>query len=623
MQLSSEQVASINHLSGPALILAVPGAGKTTVLLHRTRILVEKHKVDPTRILSITFSKSSANDMKKRYNNDFSKGDLSPHFMTIHAFCYTIVRDFYRITNKKLTLIEDESIQHNKYLIIKSLFSRINNQPITEDKLEAFFSYYGYIKNKMLSPRDYSMDNRIEVENFQLLFSEYEKYKNDHQLLDFDDMLTIAYDILKENPKILNICRSKFDYYQLDEGQDTSKLQFEILKLLAYPNNNLFVVADDDQSIYGFRGANPQELLDFNKVFSNAKIYYMVDNYRSSKNIVTASNGFIQSNTKRYRKTIKTSNPPADPVEVIKLKDQSSQYDFIMKDILRNKGKSVAVLYRNNLSSIGLIDYFDRQSISFVTNDTKLKIFNHWVLKDIVAFISFSDSSFDYDSFFQIYYKTKGYISKDMLLWAASNHINLNVFQRLLRYPGISEFYKKQIRELELDYRRIKKLTIDMKIKYILDTMGYDKYLKDNSIKYGYSYKYLRSILDSYIIIGKSIKDLDSFKSRLKHISTLIKNSSTIKSKITFSTIHSAKGLEFDHVYIIDLIEGEFPSITESVKNNGNNLDELEEERRVFYVGMTRAKLNLKLLWYATNGNSKANPSLFIKELSNNITLTN
>lgn len=618
MQLSKEQRLALEHTKGPALVLAVPGSGKTTVLLHRTNNLINKHMVDPSRILSITFSKSSANDMKRRYQDRFSNTPPSPQFMTIHAFCYTIIRDYYRAKKENLTLIEDDTTPVNKYAIIKNIFLKINNYSITEDKLEAFFSHYGYVKNKMLDINNYIMDFRIEVDNFLNIYNEYEKFKRENQLLDFDDMLTFTYKILTENSNLLNHYRRMYDYFQLDEGQDTSKLQFQIIKLLALPKNNIFVVADDDQSIYGFRGANPQELLNFNKEFNKAKIYYMSDNYRSSRNIVLASNSFIQKNTKRFNKSIRTSNPSFEPVQVVKLKNQTAQYEYILEDIIRNKGKSVAVLYRNNLSSIGLMDYFDRKGLNFNTRDIKLKIFNHWILKDLIAFINFSSNQSDYQSFMQVYYKTKGYISKDMVLWAGNNFLELSIFQRLLRYPGISPFYKKQIGELELDYRRLKRFSIDEKFRYILDTMGYDLYLKDNSIKFGYSYGYLNSIISSYITIGKGIKDLDNFKTRLNHIHELIKNSSNRNSKITFSTIHSAKGMEFDLVYIIDLLEGEFPSFSDSRSSNERFLEEIEEERRVFYVGMTRAKSSLKLLWFIHDNSKKMNPSLFINELSNN-----
>ena len=616
MKLSKEQYQAVTHLEGPALVLAVPGAGKTTVLIHRTINLVDNHNVQPNRILSITFSKSSANDMKKRYAYTSNENVQTPNFMTIHAFCYSIVRDYYKAIKRSLSLIEDEKTEINKYKIIQSLFQNINGYSINEEKMELFISNCGYIKNMLLDIEEFVKLKQPDVENFAILYKAYENYKKQKNLIDFDDMLTIAYEILLSNEKILQFYRNRFDYYQLDEGQDTSKIQFEILKLLAFPNNNLFVVADDDQSIYGFRGANPQGLLNFSNIFENSKLYYMVDNYRSSKNIVTASNSFIHLNKQRYDKTIKTRNPNIEPVEVIKLKDKWDQYEYIIKDILNRKNKSIAILYRNNLSAVGLIDYLDKNSINFNIRDIKLKLFNHWLLKDIICFLDFSSSPNDYESFLQIYYKTKGYISKNMMLWAGSNHLNLNIFQRLLRFPGISEFYKKQIKELELDFKRLNKLSVDKRINYILNDMAYDDYLKDNCIKFGNSYGNIKSMVYTLMIIGKDIKDLSVFKDRLVFLNSLIKSNNPNKFKLTLSTIHSAKGLEFDVVYIIDLIEGEFPS--SAIDNNLNELDlnEIEEERRVFYVGMTRAKQHLKLLWYSNLNNEKTQPSMFIRELS-------
>ena len=288
MQLSNEQLNSINHIDGPALILAVPGAGKTTVLIHRTYNLINNYNVHPDKILSITFSKASAVDMKNRFKQVYPNlSNLEIHFSTIHAFCFGLIREFAYMNNSQYRLIEDEKNQINKYSLLKKIYLGVNNNHITEEKLDTLLNVMGYIKNMMLEVDAFIKENKVDIENLKTIYKQYENYKRRNKLIDFDDMLTISLEILKSNKYLLEKYRNKYDYIQVDEGQDTSKVQFELIKILAYPKNNLVIVADDDQSIYGFRGAYPKGLLNFNKHFKDGKIYFMEKNYRSSKNIVS------------------------------------------------------------------------------------------------------------------------------------------------------------------------------------------------------------------------------------------------------------------------------------------------------------------------------------------------
>ena len=266
MELSLNQEKAINHVNGPALVLAVPGAGKTTVIIHRTINLISNHRVNPDKILSITFSKSSAMDMKNRFEKmypGFNRTGIK--FSTIHSFCYGLIREYAYIKKTDYKLIEEEKNAFNKYNLLKKIYLEINNEYITEEKLEILISAISYIKNMMINPNDFINANKIEIDNFLRIYTVYENYKKRHNLLDFDDMLTISLEILNSNKYLLAKYRDKYNYIQLDEGQDTSKIQMEIIRLLASPKDNLFIVADDDQSIYGFRGAYPQGLFDFKK----------------------------------------------------------------------------------------------------------------------------------------------------------------------------------------------------------------------------------------------------------------------------------------------------------------------------------------------------------------------
>lgn len=519
--------------------------------------------------------------------------------------------------NIQYTIIENEKENLNKFNIVKNLYFKINNSQITEEKLDSFISYVGFIKNTMISPIDFINNKKVDFDGFYELFIAYEKHKKDNRLLDFDDMLGLSFELLKTHPKALKYYRNSFDYIQLDEGQDTSKLQYEIIKLLSYPHSNIFVVADDDQSIYGFRGASPDELLNFKKDYPNGEIFFMQDNFRSSKNIVSMSNNFIHQNKNRYAKKITTNNPYIGPIEVVKFKSILDQYSFILND-LKDKDNSSAILYRNNISALGLLNIFEKNNISFYIRDVRLKFFNHWIVKDILSFMEFSLERNDISLYESSYYKTKGYISKKMIHWLKSKNVKGSLFSQLLKYPGLPEYYKKGIRELELDFKRLSKLSPYLSIEYIMKNLDYGNYLRENSMKFGSTYQSLIEMIFYLKLIAKETTDLISFKERLELLNKELFLSTKNTSAITLSTIHSAKGLEFDNVYIIDLIDGSFPSAN-SIEELENHKPALyEEERRLFYVAMTRAKESLHLLSYASIEDKTTEASRFLKELQLN-----
>lgn len=615
MKLSKEQEKAINHINGPALVLAVPGAGKTTVIIHRTINLIKNHHISPERILSITFSKASAMDMKNRFSSTFLEENRNIKFSTIHSFCFGLIREYAYIEKLQFKLIEDERNKLNKYNLLKQIYMEYNKEYITEEKLESLIGAMGYIKNLMISVDEYTKNNKVDIENFKLIFNAYENYKRENFLLDFDDLLTIAMEILQKNKYLLQKYRNKYDFIQLDEGQDTSKIQMEIIKLLARPKNNLFIVADDDQSIYGFRGAYVEGLFEFNKEYANGKLFYMENNYRSSKNIVSICNKFIKTNKQRYNKEISTENAYSEPINILKFKNITDQYRYIVEELKDKDISKYCVLYRNNLSAIGLVEIFERYNISFYMRDTKLRFFNHWFLSDILNFMKFALDNSKIEIYENIYYKTKGYISKKHISFAKTLDYNVSVFDRIMEYPGLTEYYKRTLRELKLDFRRLSRLKPKEAIEYIECDMEYDDYLKENSAKNGLTYENLKIMLFYLKLIAKRTDNLNEFVGRLKHLQHLCRNSSDNKNAITLSTIHSAKGLEFDNVFIIDLIEGDFPTISSIEAMEKGNFLLLEEERRLFYVGMTRAKNRLSLMTVKNIEEKSLEISRFINEL--------
>lgn len=616
MNLSENQRNAINYTEGPALILAVPGAGKTTVIIHRTINLIENHKVSPERILSITFSKASAIDMKSRFENTYlGHKQVSIKFSTIHAFCFALIREYAYISRMQYKLIEDEKEGLNKYSLLKKLYLDYNGEYITEEKLDTLLNTIGYIKNLMIPIDVFTKDNKVDIENFKNIYLAYEAYKRKNNLLDFDDLLTISLEILLNNKYLLEKYRNKYDYIQLDEGQDTSMIQMEIIKLISKPKNNLFIVADDDQSIYGFRGAYPKGLFDFNKDFPNGKVFYMENNYRSSKNIVTISNKFIKNNKFRYNKEISTENNYLEPINILKLKSLTDQYIYLIDEFKKQSSSNSCILYRNNISAIGIIESLERNNIPFYMRDSKLRFFNHWLINDMLNLMKFSFDTSKLELYENVYYKTKGFISKKQINYAKTGDHSISVFDRIMEYPGITEYYKKNLRELKLDFKRISKLKPYFAIEYIEKDMEYNNYLKENSMKSGLTYEGLKTMLFYLKLIAKRSDNLNQLLDRLKNLQNLCQNSNLNSDAVTLSTIHSAKGLEFDRVYMVDLTEGDFPNLSSIEAFEKGNLESLEEERRLFYVGMTRAKSHLTLMTIKRLGDKYLEPSRFLKEL--------
>lgn len=607
MNLTASQLKAVDHFEGPALVLAVPGAGKTTMILHRTKKLIEKG-VDPKSILTITFSKAQAVDIKMRFIE--MDGDKFVHFSTIHAFCYSIVRDYAKKYGKSLNLID--SNLKKKYEILRDIYKSVNNTYPTEERVETAISEVGYCKNMMLSPKSFAKSKRCETDNFVKFFETYEKFKKDKGLIDFDDMINLSYEVLKNDSAILKKYRDRFKFIQLDEGQDTSRSQFQVLKLLAKPNNNLFVVADDDQSIYAFRGANTEELFKLQKEYDDIATFYMEENFRSTKNIVNIANIFISQNEKRFEKTVITNNPFDKPVNIIKLKEPKDQYDFIEKELEKDKG-DIAVLYRNNLSSIGLVEYFERKNYSFNIKDKKTKFFSHFITRDILDILNFSRDLSDIDLYEKFYFKLKGYISKRHIEYLKRNR-GKNVFNILKNYPDLPSYYHKNINGLLVGFKKIARVDVYEAIDYIDKEMGYGDYLKENAKRFMETESTLNEYLYYLKLIAKSTKSLDLFIGRLKELEYDLLKAKDAGAKLTFSTIHSAKGLEFSRVFVVDLYEGTLPS-TSSIEDLREDPELYEEERRLFYVAMTRAKRELYLMYsHYTNGR-KNEISSFVTDL--------
>lgn len=589
MRLTEIQNKAANFVDGPCLVLAVPGAGKTTMLLER---ITNLNKItDPKKILTLTFSRTQAIDMKNRYSKD------DTNIMTIHAFCYLIIRNYQKKYKKELRLIESED-NFNKYDLVRRIYQDINNKKISREDLLRFFTETSYMKNAML---DISYLKKVRIKNIEKIYQRYEKFKIENAYIDFDDMQTLAFNLLLNNPNLLKSIHRKYDYFQLDEGQDTSLLQFNILKEIVKKNNNLMVVADDDQSIYSFRAAEPEYLLNFKDSYPNSEIIVMNENHRSSKNIANLANDFIKENKFRYQKEIISKKENGPDIEIKTLKDSYDQYRYIVKNL--DKDKTNAILFRNNISAINLVTYLLEDEIDFTINDDFLDFFKSQMIVDIFDVIKFSEDFDNVEVFENIYYKIKTYLKKTEIEKLNSKPINSDVFEFF--YEILDYDRKNSLYDIEKKLIHLRKLPLSRKISYIYKYLGYKEYSSLKSNKFGEETLNKDLFIESLVNFTKNLNTVDDFNQKIIDLKKNIRLNTD--SSLILQTIHRSKGLEYDRVFVVDMLKNEFPVIdydTEPAKS-------IEEERRVFYVAITRAKEKLFILSIKKRNNKKAYPSEF------------
>ncbi|MHB8126104.1 MAG: ATP-dependent helicase, partial [Desulfitobacteriaceae bacterium] len=451
------------------------------------------------------------------------------------------------------------------------------------------------------------------------LYNDYEKYKRMHQpqLIDFDDMLSLAYTALKENPQLLALYQKRFTYILTDESQDTSLLQHKIIELISKPQGNLFVVGDDDQSIFGFRAAEPKYLLEFPQVYDQAEILRMEQNFRSTPEIVSISKDFIRSNIMRYDKKMVTENAPGETIQVEIFKGNKEQNEFILGELINNGVAKSAVLYRNNLSVITLADELDRGGVPFYIRESKNeRFFSHWVVVDILNFLRFSYSDQSIAILEKIKTKFDPFINKSQMEYLKGIRIDRSIFD-ILSEQLESKSRRRGYLTLKEQFKTLNKLSPGKAVDYIRNELGYNKVIERICKNLGFSKEHLISLLNILQTIAARESTLLGFANRLSYLEEQIKTSYKNKGTkaVTLSTIHSAKGLEWERVYLIDLIQGIIPD-SGAVENAANNkMEAVEEERRLFYVAMTRAQKHLTLCTMKQYQKQAATISQFVQDV--------
>lgn len=596
--LNEQQERAVQAVNGANLLLAVPGSGKTTVLVARLGYMILCKNISPNNILAMTFSRQAARDMHRRFCKVFGS-QLGEHvaFRTIHAVANQIVKRYALFSSKT----PPQLLEDNKRLILDILRNHLEEYPTDNDVAEAQAAIT-YIKNMSLSAEEIP-EQDFAIEKMERVFEEYQKALCAQRMMDFDDQVVYAVRILKARPQLLAEYHQRFPYICVDEAQDTSKAQHELLRLLAGTSGNIFMVGDEDQSIYGFRGAFPQALMDFKNTYANPYILWMETNYRSTPEIVNIASAFIARNQNRYPKSMVAHRPSGSAVKRIEVASRKKQYTAIV-DIAKKVPTDTAVIYRDNDSAIPLIDLFSKRNIPYRCTRKEFRFFTNKIVLDVVAFMKLQQNLHDVESFRRIYYKSDFYLDKKTVEFACNSVLRRGISFLDALKDQAKRFDKvaRQVRNFE-DYVRTTSRMGALEFLQYLDGNGYGSYMQKNHLDHN-KFDLLLALTDE----NPSIPD---FLGRLEKLRELTADHvQDAKSGIFLTTAHSSKGLEYDSVYLMDVYDGQFPgSDAVEVLGRKQKMDLIQEERRLFYVAMTRAKNHLNV--FSIKGKS----SSFVDEI--------
>ena len=623
VKLNQQQKEAVQSTKGPVLLLAVPGSGKTTVLVTRLGYMIYCRNIPPESILTVTYTVAATKDMSERFAVRFGE-DMAKRleFRTINGICARIIQYYgRRIGKTPFELVKDEKATTG--MLIKICQDHGMGYP-TESDLKNVRTLITYIKNMMLNEEELQKLEEESDIRIAGIYREYCRQMREQKLMDYDDQMLYAYNILRKDPGVLAYFQNRYPYICVDEAQDTSKIQHAIIALLAAGTGNLFMVGDEDQSIYGFRAAYPEALLSFEKKHSGAKVLLMEENFRSNAKIVEAADKFIQKNTLRHEKHMRAAREAGADIREISLKSRKAQYVYLMKAAQEcttgmagmsgseeHRGRAdasvteTAVLYRDNECAIPLIDLLERKNIPYRMRNADLSFFTHRTVLDVQNIIRFAMDPKDTELFMQIYYRLKLFFNKkDALRYAQiSQEKDMEVLDAALKYGNLEKYQEDNIRNLKRQMVRILNMPGDEAVNQILTYMGYQDYLKKMGMN--------ANKLETVKLIGSRVESPEKLLERLEELRTIIQEKVSDKDcPFILSTMHASKGLEYDTVYLLDVMDGILPEkvLANSRTASKEELETYEEERRLFYVGVTRAKNQLNV--FTTN-----KPSKFCSEL--------
>lgn len=606
-----QQRMAVEHVDHPCLVLAGPGSGKTTVITHRTKKLIEEEGISPSNILVITFTKAAAMEMQQRFLQLMGGKRLPVSFGTFHAVYFQILK--YAYNYRAENIIREEK----KYEILRNIVHKTELDISDENEFVAnLISEISNVKGEMLDVAYYYSKNCPE-EVFKKIFREYNDTLIRANLIDFDDMLVMCYELLTKRKDILKLWQDKYRYILIDEFQDINRVQYEVIRLLAKPQDNLFIVGDDDQSIYRFRGARPEIMLNFEKDYPEAKKIILDTNYRSTPEIVAAAGKLIRNNKKRFEKQIRAERKNGSKPVILPFDNVYKECNYILEEIeqLIAKGltyQDMAVLYRTNTNPRTLLEKLMEHNIPFCMKDVIPNLYDHFIAKDIIAYIN---AAVDFrekgvmkrGDMLRLINRPKRYISRDVFPRA---EVNLEDVKRFYQDKG---YVLERISKLEYDLAMIRNMNPYAAIQYIRHGIGYEEYLTEYAEYRRMKPEELYDVLEELSEAAKPYKTYQEWFKKIEEYGEELKKQARERQEkkdgITLATMHSSKGLEYRAVFIIDANETITPHKKALLP------EDIEEERRLFYVAVTRAKDWLYICHCRERYGKETDVSRFVEEM--------
>ena len=614
MSFNKEQTEAISHGQGPCMVLAPPGSGKTLVVTQRTKYLIEKLNIPAEQILVITFTRYAAREMRERFEM-LTKGKAYPvTFGTFHSVFYSILKCEYGINASNL-MAEKDSLALVKH-ILDQMYIESEITVEDDDELVADLSQdIGIVKNGLYHLNDFK-SKHLNKQEFAELFRAYEEEKRKMHKLDFDDMLVQCYALLKKFPDKLAKWQKRFLYILVDEFQDINRVQYEVLRMLAGKDRNLFVVGDDDQSIYGFRGAHPELMMGLRRDFPEIKIISLGVNYRSTEYIVGAASKVILHNDERYKKKIQAFRGKGKNVHVQEVKDELEESKYVAGEIEKDlrsgiKPYEICVLYRAGIQARMLTEILKDHHIEFQMKEHINNFYQHFIVKDMLAYMKLAMGKRERYLFLMICNHPLRYLSRNCM------EKNIISFEDLRKFYCDKEWMQDIIDQFEVDVRMMEHMAPYAAVQYIRKGIGYDEFLKKYSEEHQIPLEQLQEVIKRF---EERCKEYRTYQDLLNHIESYTREldnqekshkfgNKTDQNKIQLMTMHASKGLEFESVYIIHANEGEIPY------QKARTQKEMEEERRMFYVAMTRAKDKLNISYILEKSGKRVCPSRFVNEI--------
>ena len=604
--LNPQQLAAVQAVHGPVLLLAVPGSGKTTVLVTRLGYMVLCCDVPPAQILTMTYTVAATHEMRGRFAARFG-ADLAGQmtFRTINGLSAVILQYYSRVYGRRQPeLLTNEG---DITRMLTDIWQQVNREFPTESTLKELRTAITYIKNMALADEEIE-GLETDLANLPELYRRYQAALKRAGQMDYDDQMVFALQILRAAPPVLAYFQQRYKYFCVDESQDTSKIQHEIIRLLAGRSLNLFMVGDEDQSIYGFRAAYPQALMDFEQVYPGAQVLLMEENYRSSEEIVAAANAFVARSRYRRPKTLRATQGAQCPIEIRRITRREEQIDWLFKEARRGGGET-AVLFRNNESALPLVDLCERRGVPYRFKKADLTFFTHKIVLDAVDFLRFAYEPTNGERFLRLYYKFGLALSRQRALAAcgASARTGRPILEELIRDSETKTRMRESLGDIYAAFKRIPQLNAADALDAVRHGCGYGAYLNQKGMDTG-----KLAILE---MLAEQEPNALRLLDRLEELRMLIAAKAYVNSDVPFvlSTIHSSKGLEYDRVVLLDAFDGVLPAKPEICCRTPEDTRQYEEDRRLFYVAMTRARHKLVLF------DCKTMPSVFVQEVIFNL----